>query len=118
MVSSGIPAGGSAALSQLIKDLAAFEKANPGSIIAVEGLNEVNIQAFSYNGSSSMEAAARFQKDLYSALKADATLKNVSVYNTTIANDSKAAYAASATCRSTPTTPIRTPTSRPTLVHR
>ncbi|MCP3380874.1 RHS repeat protein [Bradyrhizobium sp. CCGUVB4N] len=86
-VSSSIPATGSAGLQQYIAALDAFEAAHPGSIIALEGLNEVNLQAFSYNGSSTIEAAAQFQQALYTAIKADANLSKLPVYNLTLAYD-------------------------------
>ncbi|QQO35944.1 RHS repeat protein [Bradyrhizobium diazoefficiens] len=91
--SSSIPATGAAGLQQYIAALDAFEAAHPGSIIALEGLNEVNHQAFSYNGSSTIEAAAQFQQALYSAIKADASLAKFPVYNLTLAYDDPADFA-------------------------
>jgi hypothetical protein len=83
-VSSSIPASGAAGLQQYIQALDAFQAKHPGSIIALEGLNEVNLQAFSYNGSSSIEAAAQFQQAYYAAIKADASLAKLPVYNLTL----------------------------------
>jgi hypothetical protein len=83
-VSSSLPATGAAGLQQYITALDAFEAAHPGSIIALEGLNEANLQAFSYNGSSTIEAAAQFQQALYTAIKADASLAKLPVYNLTL----------------------------------
>src|SRR5688500_18896894 len=56
VVPSGVPAGGSAALQKYLASVEQFGADHPGSIIALEGLNEANLQAFSYNGSSSIEA--------------------------------------------------------------
>ncbi|MBC9979747.1 beta strand repeat-containing protein [Bradyrhizobium campsiandrae] len=92
-VSSSIPATGAAGLQQYIAALDAFQAAHPGSVIALEGLNEVNLQAFSYNGSSSISAAAQFQQALYSAIKADASLAKLPVYNLTLGYDDPADFA-------------------------
>ncbi|MET3910366.1 hypothetical protein ABID59_004724 [Bradyrhizobium sp. S3.3.6] len=86
-VSSSVPAAGAAGLQQYINALDAFEAAHPGSVIALEGLNEANLQAFSYNGSSTIQAAAQFQQALYTAIKADANLSKLPVYNLTLAYD-------------------------------
>ncbi|WP_199088354.1 RHS repeat protein [Bosea sp. ASV33] len=94
VVSSSTPAGGTAALKAYVTALQDFEKAHPGSIVAVEGLNEANIQKFSYNGSSSMAAAGQFQRDFYETLKANGTLKDIPVYNLTLGHNSAADYAA------------------------
>ncbi|WP_247430364.1 RHS repeat protein [Bradyrhizobium sp. 44] len=81
IVSSNLPVTGSSGLANYLKQLDSFVKAHPGSLIAVEGLNEANTQPFSYNGSSDVSAAAKFQIALYTAIKGDATLSGVSVYN-------------------------------------
>ena len=94
VVGSGVPGGGSTALKSYVASLQDFAKANPGSVIALEGLNEANIQAFSYNGSSSMAAAGAFQRDFYQAVKADTVLKDIPVYNLTLGHNSAADYAA------------------------
>lgn len=93
VVSSDLPASGAAGIAQFIASLDSFVAKYPNSIVAIEGLNEANIQAFSYKGSSSMAAAAQFQKDLYTAIKADGHLGGVSVYNLTLALNDSAAYA-------------------------
>ncbi|MGY8708870.1 RHS repeat protein [Bradyrhizobium sp. 18BD] len=93
VVSSELPASGAAGIAQFIASLDSFVAKYPSSIVAIEGLNEANIQAFSYHGSSSMAAAAQFQKDLYTAIKADAHLGGVSVYNLTLGLNDSAAYA-------------------------
>ncbi|QOZ47332.1 RHS repeat protein [Bradyrhizobium sp. CCBAU 53340] len=93
VVSSELPAYGAAGIAQFIASLDGFVAKYPNSIVAIEGLNEANIQSFSYNGSSSMAAAAQFQKDLYTAIKADGHLGGVSVYNLTLGLNDSAAYA-------------------------
>ncbi|GGI29498.1 beta strand repeat-containing protein [Bradyrhizobium guangdongense] len=92
-VSSSIPASGAAGLQQYIDALDAFQAKHPGSIIALEGLNEVNLQAFSYNGSSTIEAAAQFQQAYYAAIKADASLAKLPVYNLTLGYTDPADFA-------------------------
>ncbi|WP_315833636.1 RHS repeat protein [Bradyrhizobium prioriisuperbiae] len=92
LVPSNLPASGSAGLQHYLAELDAFQKSHPGSIIALEGLNEANIQHFSYNGSSSIAAAAEYQKLFYSAIKGDANLVGVSVYNLTLGHNNPSAY--------------------------
>ncbi|MDA9435757.1 beta strand repeat-containing protein [Bradyrhizobium sp. CCBAU 51627] len=92
-VSSSIPASGAAGLQQYIDALDAFQAKHPGSILALEGLNEVNLQAFSYNGSSTIEAAAQFQQAYYAAIKADASLAKLPVYNLTLGYNDPADFA-------------------------
>jgi len=91
-VSSSVPASGTAGLQQYVQALNTFAANHPGSIIAVEGLNEVNLQPFSYEGSSSLSAAAQFQSAYYNAIKADAALSGVPVYNLTVAYNDSSAY--------------------------
>ncbi|MEY9394104.1 hypothetical protein ABIF66_004769 [Bradyrhizobium japonicum] len=93
VVPSGVPAGGAAALQSYLESVKEFAASHPGSVIALEGLNEVNIQGFSYNGSSSVSAAAQFQAVYYSAIKADAALKDIPVYNLSIGYNDSADYA-------------------------
>ncbi|TQX85324.1 MULTISPECIES: hypothetical protein [unclassified Rhizobium] len=94
VTSSDLPAASSAALTDYVTALRTFLAVNPGSISAIEGINEANIQAFSYNGSSSMAAAGQFQAALFGAVKADAALAHVPVYNLTLGLDSTADYKA------------------------
>lgn len=94
VTSSDLPAEGSAALTSYVTALQAFQAAHPGSIYAIEGINEANIQAFSYNGSSSMAAAGQFQEALYGAVKANAALSDIPVINLSLGLDSTADYKA------------------------
>jgi len=93
IVSSSLPASGSAGLAQYLATLDSFVKAHPGSVIAVEGLNEANMQPFSYNGSADISAAAQFQATLYTAIKGDATLAGVQVYNLSLGYTDTSDYA-------------------------
>jgi putative heme iron utilization protein len=89
VVQSNVPAGGASALQAYLDSVKAFETSHPGSIIALEGLNEVNVDAFSQNGTLTVEVAAQFQAAYYNAIKADATLSKISVYNLSLGyNDS------------------------------
>jgi trimeric autotransporter adhesin len=92
LVPSGLPATGSAGLQQYIASLQQFETAHPNSIVALEGLNEANIQPFSYNGSSSMAAAAQFQQVYYAAIKGDAALAGIPVYDLTLGYNDLSGY--------------------------
>src|SRR3954451_17934991 len=94
VTSSDLPATGGTGLTQYVASIDAFLAEHPGSIVALEGLNEANIQAFSYHGSSSLSAAAQFQADLYTAIKSDAHLGSVAVYNMTLAYNDASGYAA------------------------
>ena len=49
IVPSNVPQQGSAGLQQYLASVDSFEAAHPGGIVALEGLNEVNVQPFSYN---------------------------------------------------------------------
>ena len=93
VVPSGVPAGGSDALQQYLTSVEAFGAAHPGSIIALEGLNEANLQAFSYNGSSTIEAAAQFQTAYYAAVNGISALANIPVYNLSLGYNDVADYA-------------------------
>ncbi|MCK1653195.1 RHS repeat protein [Bradyrhizobium sp. 149] len=93
VVASSLPASGAAGIAQFLASLDGFITAYPNSVIAIEGLNEANIQPFTYHGSSSIQAAAQFQKDLYTAIRADAHLSDVAVYNLTLGLNDESGYA-------------------------
>jgi hypothetical protein len=92
LVPSSLPAMGSAGLQQYLVSLEQFQASHPGSITALEGLNEANIQHFSYNGSSTIAAAAQFQSAFYTAVNANAHLADIPVYNLTLSHNNLAAY--------------------------
>ncbi|MGY3346625.1 MULTISPECIES: RHS repeat protein [unclassified Bradyrhizobium] len=92
LVSSALPQLGSAGVQDYVAALDKFLASHPGSISAIEGLNEANNQPFSYNGSSSLSAAAQFQSLLYQAVKADGTLSSIPVYNLSLAYNDPQGY--------------------------
>lgn len=94
LVSTSVPEGGETALANFISGLEDFLAEHPGGILGIEGLNEANIYAFSYQGSSSVAAAAAFQKVLYAAVNGSATLGDIPVLNMTIGYDDVDSYAA------------------------
>lgn len=92
-VSSSLPAKGREGMADYIAALKAFDAEHPGAILAVEGLNEANVFYFKYNGEFSVDAAAEFQKFLYTSINLDSQLKDISVYNFTIAQNTPENYA-------------------------
>jgi hypothetical protein len=93
VVPSSLPAGGTAALQQYLASVEHFGATHPGSVIALEGLNEVNLQSFSYNGSSTIEAAAQFQAAYFAAVNGNSALANIAVYNLSLGYNDQADYA-------------------------
>ncbi|MBR0993700.1 RHS repeat protein [Bradyrhizobium japonicum] len=92
LVSSALPQSGTTGLQNYIASLQKFATSHPGSISSIEGLNEANHQPFSYNGSSSLNAAAQFQSALYQAVNANATLGSIPVYNLSLAYNDPQGY--------------------------
>ncbi|MBB4396176.1 RHS repeat protein [Bradyrhizobium sp. ERR14] len=92
LVSSALPQTGTTGLQNYIASLQKFVTSHPGSISAIEGLNEANHQPFSYNGSSSLTAAAQFQSALYQAVNANAALGSIPVYNLSLAYNDPQGY--------------------------
>ncbi|AWL91001.1 RHS repeat protein [Bradyrhizobium ottawaense] len=92
LVSSALPQTGTTGLQNYIASLQKFAASHPGSISAIEGLNEANHQPFSYNGSSSLTAAAQFQSALYQAVNANAALGSIPVYNLSLAYNDPQGY--------------------------
>ena len=70
---------------EIVADIAAFERAYPGAVRAVEGPNELNHWPISYNGLKGPAAAKTYMADLYAAVKGDAVLgpAGVRVYGVT-----------------------------------
>ncbi len=67
-----------------IKAMEAFERAYPGSIAAIEGINEINNRkSLTYRGLNGNQAALAFQSDLYDAVRSSPVLRNVPIYNFT-----------------------------------
>jgi hypothetical protein len=66
----------------LQSSLALVEQLNtavPGSVIAVEGPNEINNAPVTYNGVGGLQGALNLQRDLYSMVHANAALQGVAV---------------------------------------
>ena len=72
----------------------AFNTANPGGIIAIEGPNEVNIWPVTYNGGTTLADEAAYQKSFYAAIRADAHLNNIPVYDLSIGSGDPTVYQA------------------------
>src|ERR1700759_4048895 len=62
-----------------------FVYANPDSVCAIEGANEVNIWPGQFDGGTTLADEAALQRALYAAVKADPTLADLPVYNLTMA---------------------------------
>src|ERR1700761_6151715 len=60
-----------------------FAQAHPGTIRSIEGPNEVNNFAVTYNGLTGTAGAVAFQNALYASVKSDPNLAGVPVYNFT-----------------------------------
>jgi hypothetical protein len=59
----------------------AFAVAHPGSVLAVEGPNEISNQPITYNGLVGQAAGAAYQAALYDAVKASAVIGATPVYS-------------------------------------
>ncbi|WP_234681947.1 hypothetical protein [Bradyrhizobium monzae] len=89
-VSYVLPGSGSSGLASYVAALAEFKTEHPGALLSIEGINEANLNSFSYNGMTSLEGAAAFQEALYAAVKANGALSNVTVVNFSIGNQTDA----------------------------
>jgi putative heme iron utilization protein len=89
-VSYVLPASGSSGLASYVTALAEFTTEHPGAVLSIEGINEANLNSFSYNGMTSLEGAAAFQEALYTAVKANGVLSDVTVVNFSIGNQTDA----------------------------
>ncbi|MGY8639172.1 hypothetical protein RAD15_42615 [Bradyrhizobium sp. 14AA] len=83
-VSYTLPESGSTGLAAYVAALAEFKAEHPGALLSIEGINEANLNDFSYNGLTSLEGAAAFQQALYTAVKGSAALSGVTVVNFSI----------------------------------
>ncbi|WP_314952839.1 hypothetical protein [Bradyrhizobium cosmicum] len=79
-----LPESGSSGLANYVAALAEFKAEHPGTLLSIEGINEANLNSFSYNGLTSLEGAAAFQQALYTAVKANGALSDVTVVNFSI----------------------------------
>jgi hypothetical protein len=87
------PQASTADLQNWVSSVAAFAKGNPATVIAVEGLNEANLNQLSFNGDTTLAGAAALQRALYTFVKDNADLADVPVINLSIGHESAADYA-------------------------
>ena len=85
--------GGAVNLGADMQWFDSFATAHPGSIVALEGPNEVNNWPVSYNGLTGYSAAVAVQNALFKAVNADPKLSNIPVVNLSMGVDNSAAYA-------------------------
>lgn len=71
-------------LTEFVNMVHNFVLANPGSVSAIEGANEVDIWPALFNGGTTISDDAALQRALYAAVNADPVLKDLPIYNTTI----------------------------------
>ena len=77
-----IGAGGAVNTASLQAQLALIDQVNeavPGSVVAVEGTNEINNAPITFNGMGGLQGAVAMQQALYSAVHADTNLPGVAV---------------------------------------
>jgi trimeric autotransporter adhesin len=79
-------------LSETIRELESFQTRHPGSVAAVEGLNEANNWPARYQGLTGFPAAAALQRDLYAATKGSKELHDVPVYVMTLGGAGESDY--------------------------
>lgn len=80
-------------LSAFLSMLHSFIAAHPGSVIAMEGPNEVNDNPFTYDGGTTLADDAAFQQAFYAALRADPELNGIPVYNLSLAGTDATQFA-------------------------
>ncbi|MDH2357455.1 hypothetical protein QCM80_43940 [Bradyrhizobium sp. SSUT112] len=83
----------SSGLAKYVTSLAEFASEHPGSLSSIEGINEADLNSFSYNGLASLAGASAFQEVLYTAVKTNGVLNNVTVVNFSIGHDTDATHA-------------------------
>ncbi|MGY4615488.1 hypothetical protein ACVWZ4_000715 [Bradyrhizobium sp. USDA 4472] len=71
-------------MSKFISALDSYASQYPGSVRAIEGLNEVNNWTPTYKGVTSIASGAEIQKQIFAAVNADPLLKDIAVYNVSI----------------------------------
>jgi hypothetical protein len=76
--------GATDALKPALAQIAQFAAAHPGSLVAIEGPNEINNFGARYHGMTGAPAAVAFQDDLYAGVAADPVLRGTIVYSYTM----------------------------------
>jgi Ca2+-binding RTX toxin-like protein len=69
--------------SVAVQRIRAFVEAHPGSVVGIEGPNEVNNWPVTYKGLSGQPAALAYQRDLFAAVNADPLLKDLPILSFT-----------------------------------
>jgi hypothetical protein len=75
---------GKADVPDFVSRVKEFNARFPGTIVSVEGPNEVDIWPVEFNGGSEIANAAELQRVLYSEIRKNHDLANIAVYNFTI----------------------------------
>ena len=71
-------------IAEYIDGIARFERRNPGSVAAIEGLNEINnAKNFAYAGLPGSAGGIRHQNELYDAVKSRTEISRIPVFNLT-----------------------------------
>ena len=81
-------------LSQFVSMVDTFATSYPGSVVAIEGANEVNLWPATYNGGTTLADEAALQQALYAAVRSDPNLNGIPVYNLTMAYTDPTQYEA------------------------
>jgi hypothetical protein len=79
-------------LPEFIGLVNAVVQADPGSVSAIEGPNEVNFIPAQYAGGTTLADQATLQEALYAAVRADPNLAGVPVYNLTLGSTDSALF--------------------------
>lgn len=74
---------GNKAVDWSLELIESFELRHPGAIAGIEGPNEINNWPMTYEGQTGAAAANAFQKDLFAAVKSNATLSQAEVFSFT-----------------------------------
>ena len=80
-------------LPKTVRDLAAFQQRFKGSIVSVEGLNEIKFWPANYHGQTGFPGGVAVQRDLYSLMKHSAVLGKTPVLALTLGGASAADHA-------------------------
>ncbi|HEX7887221.1 MAG TPA: calcium-binding protein [Phenylobacterium sp.] len=79
-------------ISTLTQRLHSFAAAHPGSIVSLEGPNEVNNWPINYGGTSDLAAAKAYQQAFFNAASGDAVLNPIPMINLSLAADRASQY--------------------------
>jgi hypothetical protein len=88
----GVTGPNSVNVTEYVSMVDAFATANPGSISAIEGPNEVDIWPALFNGGTTFADQAALQQALDSAVRADSNLNGIPIYNLTMGYQNTAGY--------------------------